>query len=221
MISFLIIPYILILLLGYHLQAINNKKGFKWVNKFKSLLDPYYAPYQKGTRYWTGLLLVIRTGLYVIYILTEENEFYPILIVDSSIFTAISLIPWLRIRVYDKVYIDILEASFILNICILAIGTYHTKMAEANQFILSLFSVGIAFVEFLGLVLFHIFLRIRNKPYFKAWKIIFESFFKKFYKNSVQQGLPIEEIKPLDNTDFTTMAIDIREPLLDECSTKL
>ena len=111
MISFLIIPYILILLLGYHLQAINNKKGFKWVNKFKPLLDQYYAPYQKGTRYWTGLLLVVRTGLYVVHILTEENEFYPILIVESSIFTAISLIPWLRIRVYEKIYMDILEAS--------------------------------------------------------------------------------------------------------------
>ena len=220
-ISFLIIPYILILLLGYHLQAINNKKGFKWVNKFKPLLDPYYAPYQKGTRYWTGLLLVIRAGLYVIYILTEENEFNPILIVESSIFTAISLIPWLRIRVYEKVYIDILEASFILNICILAIGTYHTKMTEANQLILSLFSAGIAFVEFLGIVLFHIFLRIRNKPHFKVWKIMCVNFLKKFYKNSVQQGLPVEEIKPPDNTNFTTTAIDIREPLLDECATKL
>ena len=166
-------------------------------------------------------MLVVRTGLYVIYILTEENEFYPILIVESSIFTAISLIPWLRIHVYENVYIDILEASFILNICILAIGTYHTKMTEANQLILSLFSAGIAFVEFLGILLFHIFLRIRNKPHFKVWKIMCVNFFKKVYKNSVQQGLPVQEIKPLDNTNVTTTAIDIREPLLDECTTKL
>ena len=91
-------------------------------------------------------------------------------------------------------------------------------MTEANQLIRSLFLAGIAFVEFLGIVLFHIFLRIRNKPHCKVWKIMCDNFLKKFYKNLVQQGLPVEEIKPLDNTNFTTTAIDIREPLLDECA---
>ena len=66
-IIFLLLPYIFLLTFGYHLQAFSGKKGFIWFNRFKPLLDAYYAPYSKKTRYWTGFLLFIRACLYVSY----------------------------------------------------------------------------------------------------------------------------------------------------------
>ena len=42
---------------------------FLWINKpsIKSILDAYHAPYAGKHRYWTGLLLLTRFGLFLIF----------------------------------------------------------------------------------------------------------------------------------------------------------
>ena len=42
---FFLVPYTFMLLFGYHLQSCSSKREFRWFNKFKPLLDVYYAPY--------------------------------------------------------------------------------------------------------------------------------------------------------------------------------
>ena len=127
-----------LLVFGYQLQVFSNKRGFQWFNKFKPLLDAYYAPYKKNTRYWTGLLLIVRACLYISNTITKTNQSSTILIVELSLFIALAIIPWLGTRIYENTWMDILEASFILNIIILALATYHDK---GNQLVLSLSSL--------------------------------------------------------------------------------
>ncbi len=55
-----------ILLFGYKLYYFSDRKYLHWINNLKPLLDSYYAPYKSHTRYWTGLLLLIRWNLYAI-----------------------------------------------------------------------------------------------------------------------------------------------------------
>ena len=64
--------------------------------------------------------------------------------------------------VYSKLHVDILEASFILNIGILAVATYYLKNAvvPVDQAAVAYTSVGIAFATFIGVVLYHTYQQI-------------------------------------------------------------
>ena len=204
-IIFLLLPYIFLLTFGYHLQAYSGKKGFFWFNRLKPLLDAYYAPY-KRTRYWTGFLLLVRMCLFFTFLLNNVTFNY-IAIEVSSLFTALAVIAWLSNRVYEKLYVDILEASFILNICILTSASFHVQVTHGNQAALTYLSIGIAFVEFVGIVIFHLCLRIKIFQSFKCFKF---SIMMKIRKSSNET-----ELERHDST-VTTNVLDIREPLLEE-----
>ncbi len=167
-IIFLLLPYFFLLMFGYRLQAFSGKRAFSWLNKFKPLLDAYYAPYRKNTRYWTGFMLLVRSCLYLSFSFNTLSNSSANLVAISSVFTAISLIPWLSNRIYEKFYNDILEASFILNICLLSSATYHVRSVResgnqgGNQVIVTYVSIGIAFLQFLGIVCFHVYLRLKD-----------------------------------------------------------
>ena len=73
----------------------------------------------------------------------------------------------------EKFYNDILEASFFLNICLLSSATYHVRAANKNQAIVTNISIGIAFTEFLGIVCFHVYLRLKKiKTVVLLWKCL-------------------------------------------------
>jgi len=59
-----LIPYILFLSLGHWFHAYSDRKGFQWFNKITLFLDAYYALFKRASRYWPGLLLWVRVGLY-------------------------------------------------------------------------------------------------------------------------------------------------------------
>ena len=66
---------------------------------------------------------------------------------------------WIQNGVYEKVHNNVLEASFILNLCgIFSAATFHVKETGGNQAVLPHTSVGIAFVTFVLIFLYHIYL---------------------------------------------------------------
>ena len=155
--AFIFLPFTFFILFGYIFLAFSNKRGLTWLNKFKPLLDAYYGPYQKQTRYWTGFMLLVRFSLYLTFagVVRESIKLLAIL----TVFSLVIAIPWLgRGGVYESLYLNLLEASFVINICLLTIVTYHTG-GEMQEYVTSVF-VGIAFAEFVGIVAFHIFLHI-------------------------------------------------------------
>ena len=123
-IIFLLLPYVFLLTFGYRLQAYSDRRGFRWFNKLTPLLDAYYAPYNKNTRYWTGLMLMVRIGLVLSYVVTRSSSSVVTSssnsVVVSSVFMAISILSWFARPIYTTKYLDVLEASFILNIGIVS-----------------------------------------------------------------------------------------------------
>ncbi len=108
-IALILIPCVLLLTFGYCcLQKYSNVRGFQWFNKITSILDAYYAPFNKNMRYWPGLMLIVRIGLFLSYAYSKDN-----LMVIVSVFSAIIVV--LQFQVLKNVYINILEASFSLN----------------------------------------------------------------------------------------------------------
>ena len=156
-ITLLLVPYILLLTFGYCLQAYSGKRGCLWLNKLKPLFDAYYAPYNKKTRFWTGLMLIVRVFLFIL----SDYEMTANLLATVSVFTIIAVFSLLNGGIYHNSYINTLERSFVLNILLLSM--YHIGAAGSNSKPIATYvSVGIALAKFLGIVIFYSFLRIKK-----------------------------------------------------------
>ena len=147
-----IIPYVFFLFLEPWVQ---KYRVCGWVNRprVKSFFDVHYAPYNKKHRYWTGLLLILR-GI-IFFLFTElDNLGYFIVTVVCLGLTAI-----LNTGIYKKWYIDLLETSFVVNLGALAAATSYVGNQTAQTVIVSI-SVGIVAIEFIGIIVYHILLRV-------------------------------------------------------------
>ena len=162
---FLFIPYTLLLLLGQWLQTKSHLHLLSWVKspKLKAILDAYHAPYKPKHRYWTGLLLFIRCALFLVFAFNISGNNSVNLLVISSTTSGIFIWFALSGMVYKKWCLNALEMSFILNLGTLAAATYHVKLSGGSQAAVVCTSVGIAFLTFVGIVTYHIYLKIKSK----------------------------------------------------------
>ena len=160
---FLFLPYTLLLLLGQWLQTKSHLCLLSWVRnpKLKAILDTYYAPYKPKHRYWTGLLLFVRCALFLVFAFNiSGNDSVNLLVISS---TTSGIFIWFALsgKVYKSRYLNALEVSFILNLGVLAVATHHVKLSDESQAAVTYTSVGIAFLTFVGIVTYHIYIRIK------------------------------------------------------------
>ena len=132
----------------------------------------------------------------------------------------------IRFRVYEHFYNDILESSFILNLGIFSVATFYLKekSEDANsQLILSSISVGIAFITFIGILIFHISLVLKSSS---IWKVHMLPFIQKsLLLSKILRITPVTENKNIkgdeDVAELHTLPtsseidVDLREPLLE------
>ena len=202
-----LIPYIVLISFGHHLQNFSNKRGLKWLIKIKPIFDAYYAPFSKSTRYWIGFLLFTRTCLSITYSALESTQHNSILVIVSSVLTGIALIPWLQHKIYQNNFINVLEGSFFLNVFILSMARHHVTKEQKNHLLfLSYSSIGIAFIEFLAILIFHVWHRFN----LKRWYV---KYCRKSYRHANSNQYVSQE--PVRNVS-TSMVFDIREPLLED-----
>ena len=157
---FLFLPYTILLLTGHWMQAHSHWKIFSWINKLKPFMDTYHAPFKKESRYWTGFLLLVRCVLFLTFALNVLGNDSINLLTIISVTVGLTALAWLHNRLYKKIYNDILEASFLINLCMFAAATYHVRETKSRQDELAYTSVGITFVIFICTLLYHIFCRI-------------------------------------------------------------
>jgi predicted outer membrane repeat protein len=221
-----VLPYILLLFFGHWLQGCSNWRILSWLNKIKPFMDAYHAPYRKHTRYWTGLLLITRLGLFLTFAINANGSEGVNLLAVSSV--SISLLA-IHSRVYENRWKDLLESSYILNLGIFSVATFYLKEEsknDNNQLILSSISVGIAFITFLGILLFHISLVFKSSNIWKEHMIPFiqkSQFLSKILgvtvikDNATVRNVEATVLHALPTT--TEVAIDLNKPLLLEIST--
>ena len=205
----LFLPYTLTLLCGHRLQACSHRRFLVWINKLKPFLDAYHAPYNSNGRYWTGLLLVTRGGLFITFAANAVgSESFNILAI-CSVATALLA---LKGRVYENHYLDALESSFLLNLSVLSVATIYVRendLGNTSQALLSDLSVGTAFITFLGIFLFHIFRQLKRM---KIWKegMCFRANERSFFLNGNERD---DQLKL--ELEFTSSAAQLRESLLE------
>ena len=168
----LLFPYTLLLLLGQWLWTKTKRRPLSSWRKYprlklrlKTILDPYYAPYKSECRYWTGLFLVLRFFLFLVSAFNVSGDKNSVNLLSISIIVIASFVVFgLSGRVYKSWCLNALELSFLLNLGVLAAGTYHVSLTAGDQAAITYTSVGVAFLTFVGIVAYHAYLRL------KAWK---------------------------------------------------
>jgi hypothetical protein len=197
---FIFLPYTLLLLLGYKFYPQSDKKCFIWLNRIKPLLDSYYAPYKSNTRYWTGFLLLVRCALYVVFSLTTLQITSVTL---TLVLTAIVTKAWLLGRIYERLYIDVIESSVYLNLIALS----SVALANYNSAVLVYCLIGAVFITLVGIIVFQVLQITRITQFIvskRAQNCLLEESVRANSRESTSTQAPV-----------TTTFIELREPLID------
>ena len=157
----LAVPYTLALLFDaviekYLTKFIVFRK--QWI-KFKPFVDAYHGPYKDNCRFWTGLLLLVRMSftLASLYL----NTFGTLVFITTSTTVLLSVLVTFE-GVYQKKYLNILECSSFLNLGLLsALAAIYQNDGNKEQ-VVTIISISVALVTFIGVMLFHMFLRFRH-----------------------------------------------------------
>ena len=205
---FLFLPYTLLLLFGQWLQAISHLRLFSWVNRLKPFMDSYHAPYKAKHRYWPGLLLVLRFVLLLVFAFNPQQD-PSVNLLAILVGTAILLVwAWVSGGVYRNWCLDALEGSFALNLIILVGATFYVNHSGGNQLAVGYISVSIAFLTFIGILVYHIFLLV--------WSIL-----KKVPELNLESNRPsiVQAVnEPADNLAAGAEFSRLCEPLLEDLS---
>ena len=164
---FFILPFTLLVLFAPCIQA-SNHRLFKWLKrKLWPLLDAYQAPYKDKFRFWTGLMLVVRSILLVGYGLNILGDPDINHLLTATVLSILLCCIWVTGIMYKTTALSILEASFILNLLILSGWTIYNRHASNEdssdgQTALVCTSTGVAFSTFICIIFYHTYLYLKS-----------------------------------------------------------
>ena len=158
-----IVPLTLLVLFAPCLQARSHYKLLNWVNRIKPFLDAYQGPYNDKYRFWTGLLLISRTILFVIfasnYNVDPAMNFFWITMLVGPI--GMFVLVKTNHTVYRHGFANMLEIISLLNIIALSMiswlltTTKYKKWSSGRKYA-TYISVGITGLLIVVLVIYQI-----------------------------------------------------------------
>ncbi len=155
---FLWLPYTGFLIFAQCLQGSNFRVATLLV-KLKPVFDAYFGPLKDKHRYWVGLLLLVRGILFAVYAATPTGTTNVDLLATAVAVLVLTIFP--NAGYYQKYHVTLLETSFLVNLGLLTVGTLYINTSGGSQAALASTSVGIAFVQFVALVLYHAFTQLK------------------------------------------------------------
>ena len=155
-----LIPYTAVVLCMQCLRRKTNYRLLAWVRRFKPVFDPYGGPYKDRYQFWTGLLLVVRVLLFLAFAFNSSGNpalnLLFIAIAASTLFCTLVVFQ----GVYKSRLLDILEASFLVNIIVLAAATLYVQLINRNLAIPIHVSIGVSLITFTMTALYHIYQKV-------------------------------------------------------------
>ena len=205
---FLFMPYTLFLLCGQWLQYMPRKRGFRWIHStfLSTIMDAYHAPYTKHHRYWTGLGLLIRCYLFIIF---GTNYSTGINLISISITVTILLV--IRIASSGKLYrnkvVGLLELFYLSNLGILAtLLLINDTLCDAITV-----SISLSFVMFVGILFYHLHYETKGKNFSK----MITKKFNKIFETKCSTSEKKEKNVIPGHGSTTSSYFQLRESLID------
>ena len=219
-----IVPFTILVLLAPCLQAKSNHTIARLVNiKLKPLLDAYQGPYKDSFRYWTGLMLLVRTILFSAFAgnVLGKPEIDLFAVIVSIVLVVIFY--WNSGRVYKKRLWHIAESFYLLNLVILTAATSLLRSLEepsssTRQEIVTDVMVGTAFIVFCAIVLYHFCVYVLKTSVTRTnIKQAVQSLLRNKFRNREQPTIgvnPNTSGTPNNIHTVSHLELNLREPLL-------
>ena len=211
---FISLPYTTTLICIQQLQLRSKYRILSWIHKLKPLFDAYTGPYKEKHRYWTGLLLLVRVELFLVFSMNALGDpAINLLAVSVTIMCLLTYLTFLG-GIYKRVILDMIEFSFYLNLGVLSVATLYTRHTDGDQDKVVCTSVSIAFISFLIIIFCQAFVKMlsiskqKSKFYTKLQELKASS---KSYWNKI-----CHKQRQTNRPHVTHTIVELREPLL-EC----
>ena len=156
---FLWLPYTLLLFLGQWLHRCNCRLITRMMIKIKPFLDAHYGPLKGNHRYWFGTLLLVRAAILLISALIPTNR--DIITVYSINVCTLVLIGF-AVSIYRSFTVAIFDAVWFVNLGLLSASYMFTSFEGGNLSIAVNCFLGLAFAQFIGLVIFKVVVIIKH-----------------------------------------------------------
>ena len=162
---FLWLPYTLILFLGQWLHMCNCRLIVRFLFKIKPFLDAHYAPLKDRHRYWFGFLHLVRAAVLLVSALIPTDHSS---IITISVLTSAVLLTFVGIVVYKNTQVSLLNMGFFLNLILISGSSFYTQIVGGNPVAYAYTLIGLAFLQYFGLIFFKIFLILQKSSKVKA-----------------------------------------------------
>lgn len=180
---------------------------------FTSVMDAYHAPYKIKHRYWTGLMLLVRCVMFLIFSFNVLGDPSINLLVINTVLVLI-IVPMTYLKVYSSKALTFLELSFMINLVILAGITHQVQLSQNNKDTVSKTSVIIVLVTFIGILLYHSYIQVKDTA---IWREIQQRCMKLFSKQELNVADSTEcVLQPKNTPTSTILERPLLESLLDE-----
>ena len=160
------LPYTLVLFLGQWLYRCKSQLVTRMLIKIKPFLDAHYGPMKSNHRYWYGALLLLRFTILLLSVLIPANHTS---IVVFCITVCSFMLTYFTLIVYQSLIIAMFAAILYANLGILTASHLFTALEDYNSFLSSNLLVGLAFTQFIGLVLFKIAVVFNVREKMRQW----------------------------------------------------
>ena len=127
------------------------------VTKFKPLLDAYGGPYKDKYRFWTGVTLMVRLIVTVMFSFTSGGFAVINAYIITTIVVGILTFCFFVKGVYKKIYLSVLETFHLLNIFLLSTIRLAIASLGFNDYqAITIASVSMSFFVCLGTIALHL-----------------------------------------------------------------
>ena len=146
------------------------RKRVKFI-KFVSFMEIYHVPYHSSHRYWTGLMLLVRVSIYLVTAFNPSGDPKVSLLSISFIMSCILVyVAMFNISIYRNPFIKAIEVFTYFNIITLSLFSWYTLVdSSLNQKIVTNISVGLTFIQLLGVIFYHAY-KYTNHGLFKRFQ---------------------------------------------------
>ena len=159
------VPYTVTLIAAPWIQRSKFKLVSFMYNKFKPLFDAYMGPYKDRHRYWTGMLLLARVVLIVLFssIGNTNTVAGPKLNLLLLSFTSCGLIGvTAAFKPYKNKLLNGLEIFHLTILFVLSSSNLYIGTGTGQRALIYIVLVGICFLVFVGICVGHIWHRLQK-----------------------------------------------------------
>ena len=157
------LPYTILIFSVQFLRRHSNLRPLKWVTNLMPIFDAYLGPYKLKHGYWTGLLLVVRVVLVVVFALNIlGNPAINLFVVSLVAFLIITLNLSLG-GVYKNNILTALETFYVANLFIVSSAMSLISDGNWDQRYAIYPSIMVAMLTFIATTLYQVVNRIKGK----------------------------------------------------------